>query len=106
MGGGGGWGACAEAKIWSEFFSEKRNSIRHFARFNFSRLLLAFISMYYPILHVVKSKNSVKLGEYSASDFYRSDRLQETFFLFTRYIYKLEILLVNVSVTSYAVIKS
>ena len=37
-------GACAEAKIWSV----------HFARFNFSRLSLAFILKYYPILHVVK----------------------------------------------------
>ena len=43
-------GACAEAKI----FSEKRNFVRHFAGFNFSRLSLAFILKYYPILHVVK----------------------------------------------------
>ena len=28
--------------------------IRHFARYNFLRLSLAFISKYYPILHVVK----------------------------------------------------
>ena len=48
-GGGGGGGVCAEAKI---FFSEKNNFIRHFARFNFSRLSLAFILKYYPILHV------------------------------------------------------
>ena len=46
-------GACAEAKIW-RFFSEKKNFVRHFARFNFSRLSLAFILKYYPILHVVK----------------------------------------------------
>ena len=35
-------------------FSVKKNFIRHFARFNFSRLSLAFILKYYPILHVVK----------------------------------------------------
>ena len=49
-----GGGACAEAKLWSRFFSEKEQFIRHFARFNFSRLLLALILKYYPILHVVK----------------------------------------------------
>ena len=39
----------------SRFFSEeKKNFIRHFARFNFSRLSLAFILKYYPILHAVK----------------------------------------------------
>ena len=43
-------GACAEAKI----FSEKKNFVRHFAGFNFSRLSLAFILKYYPILNVVK----------------------------------------------------
>ena len=32
----------------------KKNFIRHFARFNFSRLSLAFILKYYPILHVMK----------------------------------------------------
>ena len=32
----------------------KKNFIRHFARFNFSRLSLAFILKYYPILHAVK----------------------------------------------------
>ena len=37
-----------------EIFSEKNNFIRHFARFNFSRLSLAFILEYYPILRVVK----------------------------------------------------
>ena len=37
-----------------EIFSVKRNFIRHFARFNFSRLSLAFILKYYPILHAVK----------------------------------------------------
>ena len=42
--------ACAEAKIWSE----EINLTRHFAQFNFSRLSLAFILKYYPILHVVK----------------------------------------------------
>ena len=36
------------------FFSEKKNFIRHFARFNFSRLSLAFILKSHPILHVVK----------------------------------------------------
>ena len=38
----------------SRFFSEKKNFIRHFARFNFSRLSLAFILKYYPILPAVK----------------------------------------------------
>ena len=33
-------------------FSVKKNLIRHFARFNFSRLSLAFILKYYLILHV------------------------------------------------------
>ena len=33
---------------------EKKHFIRHFARFNFSRLSLAFILKCYPILHVVK----------------------------------------------------
>ena len=32
----------------------KKNFIRHFARFNFSRLSLAFILKYYPILDAVK----------------------------------------------------
>ena len=36
------------------FFSEKENFIRHFARFSLSRLSLAFILKYYPILHAVK----------------------------------------------------
>ena len=31
-----------------------QNLERHFARFNFSRLSLAFILKYYPILHAVK----------------------------------------------------
>ena len=48
LGGGGGM----RRSQWK--FSEN-NFIRHFARFNFSRLLaLAFISKYYPILHVLK----------------------------------------------------
>ena len=34
--------------------SEKKNFIRHSARFNFSRLSLASILKYYPILHAVK----------------------------------------------------
>ena len=34
--------------------SVKKNFVRHFARFNFSRLSLAFILKYYPILHAVK----------------------------------------------------
>ena len=38
----------------SQNFSVKKNFIKHFARFNFSRLSLAFILKYYPILHVVK----------------------------------------------------
>ena len=36
------------------FFSEKKNFIRHLARFSFSRLSPAFILKYYPILHAVK----------------------------------------------------
>ena len=36
------------------FSMKKKNFIRHFARFNFSRLSLAFILKYYPILHAVK----------------------------------------------------
>ena len=47
--GGGGrreGGACAEAKIWIV----KENFIRYFTPF--SRLSLAFIFKYYPILHV------------------------------------------------------
>ena len=38
----------------SRLFSAKKNFIRHFARFNFLRLSLAFMLKYYPILHVVK----------------------------------------------------
>ena len=38
----------------SRFFSKEKNFIRHLARFNFSRLSLAFILKYYPIFHVVK----------------------------------------------------
>ena len=34
--------------------SVKKYFMRHFARFNLSRLSLAFISKYYPVLHVVK----------------------------------------------------
>ena len=37
-----------------EIFSEKKNFITHFARFNFWRLSLAFILKYYTILHAVK----------------------------------------------------
>ena len=55
---GGGGGLRREGggrmRRSQNFFSEEKNFIRHFARFNFSRLLLAFISKYYPILHVVK----------------------------------------------------
>ena len=36
------------------FFSEKKNFIRHFAGLNFSRLSLALILKYCPILHAVK----------------------------------------------------
>ena len=36
------------------FFSEKKNIIWHLARFNFSRLSLASILKYYPVLHAVK----------------------------------------------------
>ena len=35
-------------------FGVKKSCIRHLARFNFSRLSLAFILKYYPILHVAK----------------------------------------------------
>ena len=67
---GGGGEACEEAKIWST----KRKFIRYFARFNLSRPSLTYILKYYPILHGDKkirlaSKNSVKLGEKSTSDF-------------------------------------
>ena len=59
------------------FFLVKKKLHRHFARFNFSRLSLAFILKYYPIFHVVcgnkiirqASKNSMKLDKKSASDF-------------------------------------
>ena len=34
--------------------SKKKNFVRHFARFNFSRLSLAFVLKYYPIVHAVK----------------------------------------------------
>ena len=44
-----GGGACAEAKTW-----RKEKLQRHFARFNFSCLSLAFILKYYPTLHVVQ----------------------------------------------------
>ena len=49
--------------VWGFFFGgggsmrisqNLENFIRHFARFNFSRLSLAFISKYYPIVHKVK----------------------------------------------------
>ena len=55
-------------------FGEKK-FIRHFGRFNFSRLSLAFILKYYAISVAcgetirIASKNSVKLGEKSNSDF-------------------------------------
>ena len=47
LGGGGGGREHAQKPV-------KKNFIRHFARFNFSRLSLAFILKYYPILHVMK----------------------------------------------------
>ena len=84
----GGGGACAEAGI----FSLKKNFIRHFARFNFSRLSLALVSKYHPYLACgekiirLASKNSEKLGEKSVISSL-SDMLQETLFLLTRYIY-------------------
>ena len=48
----------------------KKNFIRHFARFNFSRLSLAFIMKYCgeKIIRLA-SKNSVKLDEKLAGDF-------------------------------------
>ena len=36
------------------FSVKKKNFMRHLARFNFSRLSLASILKYYPILHAVK----------------------------------------------------
>ena len=50
---GGGGGDAQKPKF--VVFSVKKEFIRHFARFNFSRLSSAFILKYYPILHVVKS---------------------------------------------------
>ena len=50
---GGGGGENAQKPKFG-VFSVKKNFIRHFARFNFSRLSLAFSLKYYPILHVVK----------------------------------------------------
>ena len=47
--GGGGGGHAQKSK-----FGGNRIFIRHLARFNFSRLSLAFILKYYPILNVVK----------------------------------------------------
>ena len=48
---GGGGGEHAQKPVFSV---RKKPFIRHFARFNFSRLSLAFILKYYPILHAVK----------------------------------------------------
>ena len=47
-------GEHAQKPKFGVVFSVKKNFIRHFARFNFSCLSLAFILKYYPILHVVK----------------------------------------------------
>ena len=47
-------GSESQISLFKQSFSEKKNLIRHFARFNFSRLSLAFTSKYYPILHVMK----------------------------------------------------
>ena len=44
----------AQKPKFGDFSVKKKNFIRHFARFNFSRLSLAFILKYYPILHAVK----------------------------------------------------
>ena len=49
------YGEHAQKAKFGDDFSEK-NFIRHFARFIFSRLSLAFILKYYPILHAVKRK--------------------------------------------------
>ena len=49
LGGGGGMHRSQNLEKY-----EIKNFIRHFARFNFLRLSLAFILEYYPILHVVK----------------------------------------------------
>ena len=40
--------------LWGGEHAQKPKFEGHFARFNFSRLSLAFILKYYPILHVVK----------------------------------------------------
>ena len=67
-------GACAEAKIWRNFFSEKKlhKALRSV------QFLASFISFYFEILSYLAcgekiirlaSKNSVKLDEKSASDF-------------------------------------
>ena len=54
--GGGGGGEHAQKPKFGDgrFFSEKKLHKALRARFNFSRLSLAFILKYYPILHAVK----------------------------------------------------
>ena len=49
------------------FFSEKKNFIRHFARFYFE--ILSYLAYGEKIIRLA-SKNSVKLDEKSASDYY------------------------------------
>ena len=51
---GGGDGSMRRRQNLEKFFSKRKNFIRRFAWFNFSRLSLAFILKYYPILHAVK----------------------------------------------------
>ena len=48
-----GGGSMCRSQDFGDFLV-KKTCIRHFARFNFSRLSFAFILKYYPILHVVK----------------------------------------------------
>ena len=74
--GGGGRRSMCRGQNLEIFFSEKKkNAIRHFAWFKFSRLLISF---YFEILSYLAcgektirlaSKNSVNLGEKSASEF-------------------------------------
>ena len=51
-GGGGGGSMRRRQNLEIVVFSVKKNFVRHFARFNFWRLSVAFMLKYYPILHV------------------------------------------------------
>ena len=73
---GGGGAACAEAKIWRySFFSEKKklykalHSVQFLASFiSFNFKILSYLACGEKIIRLA-SKNSVKLGEKSVSDF-------------------------------------